>query len=282
VQGATGAQGTTGAQGATGAQGSQGNQGTTGAQGATGGIGPQGFQGAQGAQGAQGSAGAQGALGPQGLSGSNGAQGAQGAQGTGGSAGAQGAAGAQGPQGLQGPQGFQGAQGFQGVAGAQGPQGNQGFQGAMAGVVSRFSNNAAQAGPVPAGTNVVLNTTDANQASAFVTLSANQIILQPGTYELTGSIGGMDGSGANGRVLYAFFNVTDNVWIGQGGAVTSPNSTDPDGLYEGPAAAVITVAVPTTINLRVNTATGTITSISAQLDYATANLGRAWVQVVKF
>jgi hypothetical protein len=151
----------------------------------------------------------------------------------------------------------------------------------MAGVVSRFSNNTFQGG-LAANADVALNTVDVNQASSFVALSGSQIVLQPGTYELTGSVGGFDGTNNSARLTYAFYNISSSTWIGQGAAAEPPSTGDNDTVFRGPATAVITVTSPTNVALRLFSVTAG-SQISSPLEFgAVPGLGRAWVQVVKF
>ncbi|WP_202106894.1 hypothetical protein [Agromyces seonyuensis] len=242
--------------------------GATGAQGANGGIGPQGLvgaAGAQGATGAQGTAGSAGAAGSQGLRGLQGAPGATGATG---------AAGSAGPQ---------GSQGFQGAAGGAGPQGTQGEQGSVAGALARFSNTAAQ-GSIAANTIVNLNSNDVNTATEFISRSGNSITLAPGTYALSGSIGGVTGVAGGASVYFGFYSVTNGAWIGQGGANESSNLADNDAGPEGPATVAFTTTSVITVQLRLVSVTAA-NQISSPLDFGTAasiGLGRTWVQIVRY
>ena len=109
VAGATGVHGSRGQPGANGKDGSTGANGTDGTDGTDGATGPKGDTGPTGAEGPAGAAGVDGAVGPVGATGATGAQGSPGATGDQGPAGPTGATGDQGDQGIQGVAGPSGA-----------------------------------------------------------------------------------------------------------------------------------------------------------------------------
>ncbi|WGD38227.1 hypothetical protein [Lysinibacter sp. HNR] len=129
-----------------------------------------------------------------------------------------------------------------------------------------------------------MNTAEANNITAYVSNAAGVITLQPGTYELNGSLGGItDTAGGNGKAYGAFFNVTAGTYIGHGGTSTSgAAAATTTGVPNNTANAVITVAVATQVALRVNVTTGNVLTISNTSEFSTASLGRAWVTVTKF
>ncbi len=215
-QGIQGLKGDTGASGAVGATGGAGAIGTTGA------IGPAGPAGADGAAGVAGVAGVQGEQGIQGIQGLKGDTGTTGAVGATGVAGAIGATGAIGPAGADGAAGVAGVAGVQGEQGIQGLQGEIGPAGSDASVnVGTDPGQVVQVGldgkidPVlipdaggssggstiltayvkdvkPQGTHGGTCTTDLwhvrdlnelTGTTTFVSISANTITLQPGSYE---------------------------------------------------------------------------------------------------
>ncbi len=277
LQGLAGANGTNGADGATGAQGLQGIAGADGANGATGAPGLDGSNGATGAPGATGAQGLQGIAGADGSDGTDGAAGAQGPQGL---AGANGTNGADGATGAQGPQGLAGANGTNGATGAQGPTGATGPAGASTGGIAKFSNSAAQTS-VTAGTTVALDTTEGTTLAAYVAMSVGVITLQPGTYELTGSMGSVVGSDA--EIWVGFYNITTGSYVGQGKSayVDTALFTMNSGDSSGNANAVVTVATQSQFELRIDR-NDYVTSISAGASFTAGSLGRAWVLVRKY
>jgi hypothetical protein len=155
-------------------------------------------------------------------------------------------------------------------------------QGSTNGFIARYSATTAQAN-VSANTVVALSSTDVDN-DGNVALVANTITLQPGTYSLRGSIGeiGTTVNPGDGRdVSFGFWNNTTSSWIGTGGFSVAASS----GLWEaGPteASAAITVAVPTQIQLRVNSVSNIGIGISgggATSLWTQPSLTRAFVTV---
>lgn len=148
--------------------------------------------------------------------------------------------------------------------------------------IAKFYNNTVQTS-VANGTNVTLNTTEANTISSYVTMTAGVITLQPGTYELTGSTGGIITTTSTGdaRIWNGFYNITTGNYIGHGGVSQSGNAQNHYGAPHNAAHAVITVTTATEIALRIDRRINT-TQISHGSDFLTSSLGRAWVSVKKF
>lgn len=177
-QGPAGATGAAGPMGPMGPKGEKGDAGAPGVAGATGPMGPQGLQGLQGPKGDRGE------MGPQGPAGANGPMGPQGPQGLPGEAGLMGQQGLPGPQGLPGEKGEAGPMGPQGLQGPKGDKGEKGDSGMSA--VAYIKDQRASG--VHGGSCVLAtgwNTRQLNSLSgdtSFISLSNNQIILQPGKY----------------------------------------------------------------------------------------------------
>jgi hypothetical protein len=202
--------------------------------------------------------------------------------------GPQGFAGAAGSQGSQGAVGAQGAQGFQGFQGIPGPQGDAGPQGpagedAVGAGIARFTNTKPQS-EVRAGTDVVFEATVVNIVPESVMVSGSTITLEPGTYELSASVGGL----AHGdkpealSVSYGFFNPGSDEWIGQGGVSESGDTAVVEGMPQNEATAVVTVDKTLTLQVRVNATTVEGITIGAQGAFSTASLGQVWLTVVRY
>ncbi len=172
VTGPTGATGTNGTNGVTGPTGTNGTNGVTGPTGATGTNGTNGVTGPTGATGTNGTNGVTGPTGATGLNGTNGVTGPTGATGTNGT---NGAVGPIGPTGITGPTGATGATGAQGIQGLSGLSDYAIFQ--------EQQSSGTDGGTFNSGswTTRTLNTTAASLGTA-ITLAANQITLEPGTY----------------------------------------------------------------------------------------------------
>ncbi|MGC6413978.1 MAG: hypothetical protein ACON5K_04670, partial [Bacteroidia bacterium] len=148
--------------------------------------------------------------------------------------------------------------------------------------VAKFYNNTTQTS-LSNGTNVNLNSTEANIITGYVTLSSNAIILQPGTYELEGSVGGIiqSSGGGDARAYYAFYNNSTSSYIGQGGISESGNASNHNGMPQTNANAVITVTSTTTIYLKLSSINN-LGTISSPADFGVNSLGRAWVVIRKY
>ncbi len=147
--------------------------------------------------------------------------------------------------------------------------------------VAKFFNNNSQNFTGNA-MNVAFNSTELNSISSFVTLSSNAIVLEPGIYELEGSVGGIAStSTGDGRAYSGFYNNTTASYIGQGGQSASGNAGNHNGLAYNAATAIIQVSSTTTVYLRVTNGIN-LGSVSTAADYGVAALGRAWVIVRKY
>lgn len=117
--------------------------------------------------------------------------------------------------------------------------------------------------------------------SSLVSNSSGTITLQPGTYTLEGSVGGLLSTGSgNARVWSGFYNITSGAYIGQGGHSSSGNSVNSNGAPYNAATVTLTVSSATQVALRIETVSN-VSRVSDQSDFANASLGRAWVKVTK-
>lgn len=152
--------------------------------------------------------------------------------------------------------------------------------------VAKFIRNTNQ-GSITAGTNILLNTSSNNTISSYVTLntSTGVITLQPGTYELNGSVGALGGtSGFNGdcRVYSVFHNGTS--YVGTGGVSETGPAGNWNGMPQNNANYIITVPVGQTAQLTLKAAiANNVSTLSETGDFgAIADAGRAWVVVRKY
>jgi hypothetical protein len=147
--------------------------------------------------------------------------------------------------------------------------------------VAKFFNNSTQA-YTGSAMNVAFNSTELNSINSFVTLSSNGIVLEPGIYELEGSVGGIAStSTGDGRAYSGFYNNTTSSYIGQGGQSASGNAGNHNGLAYNAATALIQVTSTTTVYLKISNGIN-LGSISTSADYGVAALGRAWVIIRKY
>ena len=147
--------------------------------------------------------------------------------------------------------------------------------------VAKFFNNNTQT-YTGSAMNVAFNSTELNSINSFVTLSSNGIVLEPGIYELEGSVGGIAStSTGDGRAYSGFYNNTTASYIGQGGQSASGNSGNHNGLAYNAATAIIQVTSTTTVYLKISNGIN-LGSISTSADYGVAALGRAWVIIRKY
>jgi hypothetical protein len=150
--------------------------------------------------------------------------------------------------------------------------------------VAKFIRNTSQSS-FTASTTLILNTTLANTISNYVSLNTGTglITLQPGTYELNGSLGsGTPSNGGDSRAYGLFHNGT--AYVGSGGVTESGPAGNYNSMPQNNANHVLTVAAgqTATISLKGQTVNN-ISTISDTGDYgATADAGRAWVIVRKY
>lgn len=150
--------------------------------------------------------------------------------------------------------------------------------------VAKFIRNTSQ-GSITNGTTLILNTTSANTISIYVSLntSTGVITLQPGTYELNGSLGsGTTSSGGDNRAYGLFHNGT--TYVGSGSVTESGPAGNYNSMPQNNANHILTVPVgqTATISLRAIAAVN-ISTISDTGDYGSnGDAGRAWVVVRKY
>ena len=152
--------------------------------------------------------------------------------------------------------------------------------------VSKFIRNTNQ-GTLSSGTTVIFNSTSNNTISSYVALntSTGVITLQPGTYELNGSVGALGGSsGSNGdsRIYPVFHNGTS--YVGTGGVSETGPAGNWNGMPQNNANYIITVSVGQTAQLTLKAAiVNNVSTLSETGDYgAIGDAGRAWVVVRKY
>lgn len=147
--------------------------------------------------------------------------------------------------------------------------------------VAKFYNSSTQ-NYTGSGMNVAFNTTELNSMTSFVSLSNNGIVLEPGIYELEGSVGGIAStSTGDSRAYSGFYNNNNSTYIGQGGQSASGNAGNHNGLAYNAATAIIQVNSTSTFYLKITNGIN-LGSISTSSDYGTASLGRAWVIIRKY
>jgi hypothetical protein len=150
--------------------------------------------------------------------------------------------------------------------------------------VAKLIRNTSQSS-ISNGTTIILNSTAVNTISNYVSLNTGTgvITLQPGTYELNGSLGaGTTSSGGDNRAYGLFHNGT--AYVGSGSVTESGPAGNHNSMPQNNANHIITVAVgqTATISLKALTAVN-ISTISDTGDYgANADAGRAWVVVRKY
>jgi hypothetical protein len=115
--------------------------------------------------------------------------------------------------------------------------------------------------------------------------STGVITLQPGTYELNGSVGALVGSsGFNGdcRIYPVFHN--GSAYVGTGGVSETGPAGNWNGMPQNNANYIITVAVGQTAQLTLKAAVvNNVATLSETGDYgAIGDAGRAWVVVRKY
>ena len=132
---------------------------------------------------------------------------------------------------------------------------------------------------------MVLDQASPNTMPASVSLNTTTgiLTLQPGTYELEGSLGGLGPVGGTSQYAYAaFFNHNLNNFVGTGGVSTAGDPASTRAMPMNAASVVLTVTSPTNISLRVNAISGA-TQIGNPSDFrSNGALGRAWVTVIKY
>ena len=150
--------------------------------------------------------------------------------------------------------------------------------------VAKLIRNTSQSS-ISNGTTIILNSTTVNTISNYVSLntSTGLVTLQPGTYELNGSLGaGTTSNGGDNRAYGLFHNGT--AYVGSGSVTESGPAGNHNSMPQNNANHIITVAVgqTATISLKALTAVN-ISTISDTGDYgANADAGRAWVVVRKY
>ena len=150
--------------------------------------------------------------------------------------------------------------------------------------VAKLIRNTSQSS-ISNGTTIILNSTTVNTISNYVSLntSTGLVTLQPGTYELNGSLGaGTTSNGGDNRAYGLFHNGT--AYVGSGSVTESGPAGNHNSMPQNNANHIITVAVgqTATISLKALAAVN-ISTISDTGDYgANADAGRAWVVVRKY
>jgi hypothetical protein len=152
--------------------------------------------------------------------------------------------------------------------------------------VAKFIRNTSQ-GTIATGTTVLFNTSSNNTISNYVALntSTGVITLQPGTYELNGSVGALGGaSGFNGdcRVYSVFHNGT--AYVGTGGVSETGPAGNWNGMPQNNANYIVTVATGQTAQITLKAAMASnVATLSEIGDFgAIGDAGRAWVVVRKY
>lgn len=152
--------------------------------------------------------------------------------------------------------------------------------------VAKFIRNTNQ-GTINAGTTVLFNTSSNNTISNYVALntSTGVITLQPGTYELNGSVGALGASaGSNGdcRIYPVFHN--GSAYVGTGGVSETGPAGNWNGMPQNNANYIITVPVGQTAQLTLKAAiVNNVATLSETGDFgAIGDAGRAWVVVRKY
>ncbi len=150
--------------------------------------------------------------------------------------------------------------------------------------VAKFIRNTSQSS-ITANTTLILNTTIANTISNYVSLntSTGVITLQPGTYELNGSLGAGTTSNAGDNRAYGLFH-NGTAYVGSGSVTESGPAGNYNSMPQNNANHILTVPVGQTATISLKTqSVANISTISDTGDYgATADAGRAWVVVRKY
>ncbi len=156
--------------------------------------------------------------------------------------------------------------------------------------VAKFIRNTNQS-TISNGTTILLNSSSNNTIFSYVSLntSTGVITLQPGTYELNGSVGGLIGSsGFNGdcRVYSVFHNGT--AYVGTGGVSETGPSGNWNGMPQNNSNYIITVATGLTAQITLKAAsTVNVSTLSESADFSLitgggGDAGRAWVVIRKY
>ena len=150
--------------------------------------------------------------------------------------------------------------------------------------VAKFIRNTSQS-TITNGTTLILNSTSVNTISNYVSLNTSTgiVTLQPGTYELNGSLGaGTTSSGGDNRAYGLFHNGT--AYVGSGSVTESGPAGNYNSMPQNNANHIITVVVGQTATISLKAlAVVNISTISDTGDYgANADAGRAWVVVRKY
>ena len=149
--------------------------------------------------------------------------------------------------------------------------------------IAKFIRNIAQ-NSIAWGSNIVLNTTNINTISDYVSLNTSNglITLQPGTYELNGSAGSIGGSTGDVRVNTMFYN--GNSYVGSGGVSETGSAGNWNGMPQNEASYIITVPIGQTAQIYFKVINlYNATSLSGTGDFGDfGDAGRAWVVVRKY
>ncbi len=156
--------------------------------------------------------------------------------------------------------------------------------------VAKFIRNTNQ-GTISSGTTMLLNSSSNNSITNYVALntSSGVITLQPGTYELNGSAGGLIGaSGFNGDCrIYAMFH-NGTTYVGTGGVSETGPAGNWNGMPQNNANYIITVPIGQTAQITlkagiaVNVSTSSETADFSAMTGGGGDAGRAWVVVRKY
>jgi len=151
--------------------------------------------------------------------------------------------------------------------------------------VAKFILNTTSAS-VSAGSAIPLNTTRVNTISNYVSLntSTGLITLQPGTYELNGSSGGLNGTGSTGDVrVYTMFYM-GSAYVGTGGVSESGPAGNWNGMPQNEANHIVTVPSGQTAQIYFKVLmSANVASLSGFGDFGdNGDAGRAWVVVRKY
>jgi hypothetical protein len=151
--------------------------------------------------------------------------------------------------------------------------------------VAKFILNTTSVS-VSAGSAIPLNTTRINTISNYVSLntSTGLITLQPGTYELNGSSGGLNGTGSTGDVrVYTMFYM-GSAYVGTGGVSESGPAGNWNGMPQNEANHIVTVPLGQTAQIYFKVLmSANVASLSGFGDFGdNGDAGRAWVVVRKY
>jgi hypothetical protein len=151
--------------------------------------------------------------------------------------------------------------------------------------VAKFILNTTSTS-VAAGSIIPLNTTRINTISNYVSLntSTGLITLQPGTYELNGSAGGLNGTGGTGDVrVYSMFH-NGSTYVGSGGVSESGPAGNWNGMPQNAANHILTVPQGQTAQIYFKVImSSNVASLSGLGDFGdNGDAGRSWVIVRKY